>query len=198
MPRQREERGRSSNSKHREASPGKTVYEQRSPSPERGRSSKKSSRSVAGMDNLKHDNSKMLPIFRANALSPIPHEPGSTEERKHLMDENRRYRTQSSGGTPTGEVKGHKNTVMGHKKDCSAGQYFNSVGHTQHRDENKYYNSQASSFHGLEKKHLSAKSGHKEERYLKPSPSKGSHACYWNEDHPDYIKGSPSRFKKVQ
>jgi hypothetical protein len=150
-----------------------------------------SRRDACGYSNPSHDHPNMIPLFRDGAMSPIPHSPGSRGEREHLMKPERHFQTE------TGPVQGHSNTVLGHNHGSSAGQTWNRDGHKRPRRENLEKNRDRSAYHGLEERKASAKSGSKEERYLDPSPSKGSHPMYWNQDDPNFKGGFGSYYRQV-
>jgi hypothetical protein len=196
--------------RRRSESPGGTMYEEVSTYKERSKRAKgqghksndkdyrqiasgghSSRRDAGGYNNPSHDHANMIPLYRDGAMSPIPYPPGSKEEKEHLMKPERHFQTE------TGTVQGHKNTVLGHHHGASAGQTWNRDGHKLPRKENLKKNRERSAYHGLEESKASSRSGSKEERYLDPSPSKGSHPSYWNEDDPDFQGGFGSYYRRV-
>jgi hypothetical protein len=152
-----------------------------------------SRRNAAGYKNPSHKHPNMMPLFENAALSPVD----TTRNKKDwLYSPSRRFNTHTPTHTqPPKIVKGHQNTVMGHKPD--AAEKWNTVGHKQSRKDNMHYNRQTSSYHGLEEAKKSAASGSKTDRYNSPSPSKGSHPSYYDRTHPNFNPSNPwpNRFR---
>ena len=139
-------------------------------------------RNAAGYKNQSHDHKNMMPLYEKAAVSP---QPPNRNKKDWLYSPSRRFETHTPTHTnPPRIVKGHTNTVMGHKPD--AAQHWNDVGHKQSRKDNQEHNKQTSSYHGLEDSKASAASGSKTDRYGSPSPSIGSHPSHWDVTHPEF------------
>lgn len=169
-------------------SPGGRLYEQE-PTP--ARVGLRTRRDAAGYNNPSHSHTNMLSLWGTAALSPIPSSAARDTRslRRHLMSPSRRYGTQDPDGADTGEIRGHKSGVLGHRPDASSD--FNTVGHTRSRAENARHNRQASAYHGIESRGRSDASGASAPRYASPRPDRGSHASHWNRSHPAHAGRVP-------
>ncbi|MGH3872245.1 MAG: hypothetical protein ACRDSR_12165 [Pseudonocardiaceae bacterium] len=172
-------------------SPGGTGYRQMSPS---GSYRGKTRRDAGGYKNPGHSHANMLPHWENAALSPIPEDArgdsrkASRKRKRHLMDQERRFRGTSPGRSREQEFQGHSQGVLGHEPSAST--HWNATGHTQPRKTNQEHNRSTGAYHGIEWKPWSDASGAHEPRYNSPGPHLGSDPSWWHRDDPRF-KGGP-------
>jgi hypothetical protein len=165
-------------------SPGGTAYQQNPPP-----KPKKDRREAAGYKNPSHDHDNMIPLWRDAALSPIPFPQGSQQEKTHLMDSQRHFRTRTPNGTRTEDIQDHSNGILGHKPDAS--EDWNNHGHKRSRAENSAHNRETTTYHGIETKARSNQSGSSAQRYMIPDPTTGSHPSHWKTTDPGFKNDVP-------
>lgn len=155
----------------------------------------RSRREAYGYVNPPHSHGNMTPHFRNGAVSPIPRNLNPRQERRHLMESRRHFRTRSPGGTDTGVVRGHGNTVLGHQP--SAGEHWNGEGHRRSRSANMAHNRRTNTYHGLESRGRSDASGAHDPRYQSPGPSRGSHQSFYHVNNANFQGGFGSYYEST-